>query len=325
MVLDEEALEAMLARGRAAEGKTERPKMELADQSDHFEVYERKQPRADVEPGPVEEPTQAPAEDDFEVYGEPPQPEPQAAPRHEPPTKPEPQEPAHEEASTEPAWEQAQEPTPHHTPGPAPQTEPVAAPSQETVPGQAAPQRRRPEVWPPIRRSHAPEQQPPAAPTEAPRAPPAPTVAAQDPATPQATAGGHARGVRLAILQSTFNEELTGAMAKLAKDTAAQRGATVTTHATVPGVYDMPLVAKHLLAREDVDGLVVLGVVVKGETQHDELITFATAKTLQEVSLAADKPIGLGITGPGMTWDQADARVGNAAHAVDAVLVLLRA
>ena len=50
MVLDEEALEAMLARGRAAERNAPPPKMVVAHKSDDFEVYERKAPVADEPP-----------------------------------------------------------------------------------------------------------------------------------------------------------------------------------------------------------------------------------------------------------------------------------
>lgn len=278
MVLDEEALEAMLARSRKAEGH-DGADMKTTDATDEFEVYERQAPRPEAEPAQEPTPESVADEESFEVYEK-------HAPVMEEP---------------EPTPEPMREPTPEPT------TEPEEAP--EVTPEPAPPAPRKPEVWPPIR-SHKPKEAPPAAPTEAAAAP-----------VPQATA--RADGARLAILQATFNAELTDMMTDLARQKADRLGAEVVAHERCHGVYDMPLLAQRLLRRDDVDALVVIGVVVQGETSHDELITHATAKSLQEVSLATDKPVGLGITGPGMTWKQAEARIANAAHAVEAALAML--
>lgn len=222
---------------------------------------------------------------------------------------------------------------------------PEPAPAQEPAP--EAP--RRPQVWPPIRPRQAPGQATAPAAAEAPvEAPAAPEAAPQEAEAPVASAqtalptepkprthaptvhafpeaGADGSGRRIALVQAKFNAELTDEMASQAAAHAEKTGAIVSHHVTVPGVYDLPLTVQQLARRKDVDGVVVIGVVVQGETKHDELITFATAKTLQEISLATDTPIGLGIIGPGMTWEQAEARVGNGVHAVEAVLVQLAA
>jgi len=93
----------------------------------------------------------------------------------------------------------------------------------------------------------------------------------------------------------------------------------VTHVAHVFGVYDMPPVVKRLLQRTDVDAVVMLGAVIKGETQHDEVISHAVANAGIGLALEFEKPVGLGITGPGMTDEQAAARIDNAKNAVDAV------
>lgn len=149
-------------------------------------------------------------------------------------------------------------------------------------------------------------------------APDARTHAPTPHAFPAPTASGD--GCRIAVVQAEFNAEITDMMADLAISHARKAGAEVTHHAKVPGVYDLPLSVQRLARRDDVDAVVVIGCVVQGETRHDELITHATAKTLQEVSLATETPIGLGIIGPGMTWEQAEARVVNGKHAVEAAL-----
>src|SRR5574340_1473684 len=77
----------------------------------------------------------------------------------------------------------------------------------------------------------------------------------------------------------------------------------------VPGVFDMPLLIDTLLKKRDVDAVVTLGAVIKGQTKHDELISNVTARTLTELSLKHQKPVTLGITGPGMSDRQAFQRI----------------
>lgn len=89
----------------------------------------------------------------------------------------------------------------------------------------------------------------------------------------------------------------------------------------VPGVFDMPVIINSLLNKKNIDAIVTLGSVIKGQTKHDEVITFSTIKTIQELSLKHNKVVSLGITGPGMNEKQAFARIRPVAeHAVEAVL-----
>ena len=88
----------------------------------------------------------------------------------------------------------------------------------------------------------------------------------------------------------------------------------------VPGVYDMPVAAKALLARVDIDGIVALGAVIEGETRHDEIIMQQATRKLMDISVETGKPVGLGITGHGMTKLQALDRIDNAKQAVESAV-----
>jgi len=77
----------------------------------------------------------------------------------------------------------------------------------------------------------------------------------------------------------------------------------------VPGTFDMPLIVEKLLKTQDIDAIITLGAVIKGETGHDVLIANNTARLLADLSLKYQKPIALGITGPDMTVKQAKNRV----------------
>lgn len=133
------------------------------------------------------------------------------------------------------------------------------------------------------------------------------------------------RAWRLAIVRSTFHDELTRAMLEDARRRAVELGCRVVAEAEVAGSYDVPFVMRSALARPNVDAGVALGVIVKGGTLHDEHIAHAAFYALTQVALEAKKPVGLGITGPGQTFDQAKARIDRAGAAVDAVVSQLEA
>ena len=119
---------------------------------------------------------------------------------------------------------------------------------------------------------------------------------------------------------SEFNQEITSKMLDIALQKAKSLNLNIKYTCKVPGVFDMPLVIDTLLQKKEVDAVVTLGAVIKGQTKHDELITNVTARTLMDLSLKYQKPVTLGITGPGMTNRQAQARIRPVAErAVDAV------
>lgn len=358
MVLDESALEAMLARQRAAERDHEETPSVRTVKTDEFEVYERQVPDAPAtaRPPAASSHRPGPSAQDFEELpgrqGHPGSDPGGAVPAADPrwPGGTEPPAPTAQTPSAAPTAQTPSAAAPaaqaHPPAQPSPQAHPVAQPSAQ-APQHEPTAVRRPQVWPPIGKPAAPDARQPAAPSgpeapapslAAPRPAPQPDVArpADGPARPRAPSRSHAptpaapsgvgdaSGCRIAIVQAMFNHEITDEMAAQAIRRAQDAGAQ-TSHHQVPGVYDLPLTVQHLARRKDVDAVVVIGCVIRGETKHDELITFTAAKTLQEISLATDTPVALGITGPGMTWQQAQARIGNGAHAVDAAVAMWRA
>lgn len=116
--------------------------------------------------------------------------------------------------------------------------------------------------------------------------------------------------IRIAIVVSEFNKEITYKMSDLAKENIfKQNDVTLSYLCYVPGCYDMPLIINELLKRRDVDAVITLGAIIKGETKHDELIANSVAKSFIDLSLKYRKPVILGIGGPDMTFQQARDRV----------------
>jgi len=115
--------------------------------------------------------------------------------------------------------------------------------------------------------------------------------------------------VKLGLVVSEWNFDITGPMHEYAKRHADFLGAQISAEILVPGVYDMPLAVKKLLERGDVDAVATLGAVVEGETEHDQVVVQHSVRKLVDLSVQYGKPVSLGISGPGMTRVQALERV----------------
>lgn len=65
--------------------------------------------------------------------------------------------------------------------------------------------------------------------------------------------------------------------------------------ASAPGAFELPFVARVLIESGDVDAVVVLGAVIRGETTHYELVSQGCAQGIMQVQIATGIPIGMGI------------------------------
>ena len=111
--------------------------------------------------------------------------------------------------------------------------------------------------------------------------------------------------VRLAVVVSEFNMEVTAKMLERAREEVRNVGATISCIFYVPGSFDMPLAVEALLKKRNVQAVVTLGAVIKGDTRHDDIVAENAARQISDLSLKYGKPVALGVTGPGMTEEQA--------------------
>ena len=127
--------------------------------------------------------------------------------------------------------------------------------------------------------------------------------------------------MNIAIVVSEFNYKVTSKMLEVALEKAKLLKLNVKYTCKVPGVFDMPLVVETLLEKKNVDAVITIGALIKGQTKHDEVIANVTASRLSKLSLKHKKPVLLGITGPGMSERQANARIRPVAErAIEAAL-----
>ena len=98
---------------------------------------------------------------------------------------------------------------------------------------------------------------------------------------------------KVAIAAAAYNPRLVGAL--LAAVAGGLRAAGVKERnlviARVPGSNELPVAVQLLAARHRPDVLLALGVIVRGETIHYELIATAVAQALQRVALDCGRPV----------------------------------
>lgn len=130
--------------------------------------------------------------------------------------------------------------------------------------------------------------------------------------------------IKIGIVASEFNYDVTYSMVELAKEHANFLGAEVYSIIKVPGAFEIPLAVKMLLEKKDVSAVIALGAVIEGQTEHDEIVIQHASRKLSDLSLEYNKPVALGISGPGMSRIEAHERVDYAKRAVEAAVKMCR-
>ncbi|TXK18420.1 6,7-dimethyl-8-ribityllumazine synthase [Homoserinibacter sp. GY 40078] len=100
-------------------------------------------------------------------------------------------------------------------------------------------------------------------------------------------------GLRIAVVAGTWHEEITEGLIAGALRVLAAAGATVEV-VRVPGSFELPVVAKAVL-EAGADGVVALGVIIRGGTPHFDFVANAATDGLTRVALDTGKPVGFGV------------------------------
>jgi 6,7-dimethyl-8-ribityllumazine synthase len=128
--------------------------------------------------------------------------------------------------------------------------------------------------------------------------------------------------MRLGIVASRFNEQIAGQLLERAKATARELGADATV-VSVPGALEIPLAVQWMAQSGRFDAIAALGVVVRGETHHFEIVANESARGVMDVALQFGLPIANGIL---TTEDEAQAlaRLDKGAEAVKVALEMAK-
>ena len=130
--------------------------------------------------------------------------------------------------------------------------------------------------------------------------------------------------MRLGIVCGSFHRDEVERMLEYARDEAASKNWEVADVAWVPGSMEAPLALDRMLHRDEIDGAVVLGIIERGETDHGLVMGQSVTKAVIELQITHNKPIGLGIIGPGAEPEHIEPRLEpHARAAVGAVAAMI--
>ncbi len=129
---------------------------------------------------------------------------------------------------------------------------------------------------------------------------------------------------KIGAVVAEFNYEVTMLMMERAKAEAEFLGVEITKEIKVPGCFEIPMATKKLLEDKNIDAVITLGAVITGETKHDEVVIAQASRKIMDLGLDYGKPVGFGITGPGMTELQAMDRIEKGRDVVDTVVKMLQ-
>jgi 6,7-dimethyl-8-ribityllumazine synthase len=118
-------------------------------------------------------------------------------------------------------------------------------------------------------------------------------------------------GRRFAVVASRFNEDVTHKLVDGAVEALLRHGVAFddVDVVWVPGAWELPAAARHLLATDRYDALVAVGAVIRGDTPHFEYVAGEAARGLAQASADFETPVGFGLLTCD-TMDQAQARAG---------------
>ena len=130
-------------------------------------------------------------------------------------------------------------------------------------------------------------------------------MSADKPSFQAAGAGNY----RYAIVASRYNKKYVDSLVRDSIDRLNSCGvdAESVRLIRVPGAGEIPHVCNMLAETDNYDAIIALGVIIKGDTIHDEVIAYSVAAALQNIALSTTVPVVNGIISAG-NEEQAAAR-----------------
>jgi len=116
---------------------------------------------------------------------------------------------------------------------------------------------------------------------------------------------------KFAIVLSRFNSFLTERLLEGALDCLNRHdvNSNEIKIIRVPGAFEIPLICKKIADKKEVDAIIAIGAVIRGDTPHFDYVAAEVSKGLAKVSLDTGLPISFGILTTD-TIEQAEVRSG---------------
>ena len=100
--------------------------------------------------------------------------------------------------------------------------------------------------------------------------------------------------MRLGIVASRFNEAIAAELLQRAQGAARQLGVEASV-VSVPGALEIPLALQWMAQSGRFDALAAVGVVIRGETYHFEIVSNESARGIMDLAVGRRLAIGNGI------------------------------
>jgi len=100
---------------------------------------------------------------------------------------------------------------------------------------------------------------------------------------------------RVALCVARFYEELADKLEAGARAALEEAGIAELERFDVPGAFELPIVAKYAAQSGRFAGVVCLGAVIRGETDHYDYVCGESARGIQQVQLETGVPCGFGV------------------------------
>ncbi len=125
---------------------------------------------------------------------------------------------------------------------------------------------------------------------------------------------------KISIICGSYHKEEISRMLEFAQQEAELLGLEIVEVVWVPGSMEIPLALERQLRRDEIDAAACLGIIEKGQTKHGLAMGQAVTKAIVDLQLKHDKPIGLGIIGPGAKPEHIEPRIEPHARAAVAAI-----
>lgn len=106
-----------------------------------------------------------------------------------------------------------------------------------------------------------------------------------------------ATGLKFGIVMSRFNDFINSKLLGGSLDYLKRAGAEESdiTVARVPGAFEIPLIAKRLADSKKFHAVICLGTIIRGETNHFDLLSNQVTKLIAEIPMHSNIPVAYGI------------------------------
>ncbi|MEM8922146.1 MAG: 6,7-dimethyl-8-ribityllumazine synthase [Actinomycetota bacterium] len=107
--------------------------------------------------------------------------------------------------------------------------------------------------------------------------------------------GLNGAGLRIGVVRARWNAEIIDRLADGVHRGLSGMGVRTVIEHSVPGSYEIPMATKLLAASGQVDAIVTIGAVIRGETTHYELVAGECGRGVQQAQLDTGVPVTFGV------------------------------